>query len=103
VKKGGEFVSTQVVEDLALRTRLVTDVAAVGVPDEFWGAKLVLFYVPQADASESEILTALDRLFAEHLREIERPDKIIPVPWMPKTSIGKIVKRQLVDTYTLGA
>ena len=31
----------------------------------------------------------------EGLRAIERPDKIIPVPWMPKTAIGKIVKREL--------
>jgi len=44
VKKGGEFVSTQLIENLALKNKLVTDVAAVGVADEFWGAKVVLFY-----------------------------------------------------------
>ena len=102
VKKGGEFVSTQLIEDLALRNRLVTDVAAVGVPDEFWGARVVLFYVPQRDASEPEILPEFEKLFTEGLREIERPDKIIPVPWMPKTSIGKIVKYDLLSKYSLG-
>jgi acyl-CoA synthetase (AMP-forming)/AMP-acid ligase II len=102
IKKGGEFVSTQLVEDLGLRNTQVTDVAAVGVADEFWGARLVLFYVPQRDAAEPQILAQFDRLFADGLRPIERPDKFIPVPWMPKTSIGKIVKRDLVDKYTLG-
>lgn len=102
IKKGGEFVSTQLVEDLGLRNGLVTDVAAVGVADEFWGARLVLFYVPDRNAAEPEILAQFDRLFADGLRPIERPDKYIPVPWMPKTSIGKIVKRELVDKYTLG-
>ena len=102
VKKGGEFVSTQQIEDLGLRNQGVTDVAAVGVPDEFWGARVVLFYVPVQGAVEAEILVEFDRLFNEGLRAIERPDKIIPVPWMPKTSIGKIVKRELVDKYTLG-
>lgn len=102
IKKGGEFVSTQLVEDLGLRNGHVTDVAAVGVSDEFWGARVVLFYVPGRDASEAEILSEFDRLFSDGLRSVERPDKIIPVPWMPKTSIGKIVKRELVEKYTLG-
>jgi acyl-CoA synthetase (AMP-forming)/AMP-acid ligase II len=101
VKKGGEFVSTQLIEDLALRNPLVSDVAAVGVSDEFWGAKLVLFYVPQPNATEPEILPEFERLFVDGLREIERPDKIIPVPWMPKTSIGKIVKQELVEKYSV--
>jgi len=101
VKKGGEFVSTQLIEDLALRSTLVTDAAVVAVSDEFWGTLLVLFYVPHADASEQDILAEFGRLFSDGLRDIERPDKIIPVPWMPKTAIGKIVKRELVSKYTL--
>ena len=101
IKKGGEFVSTQLVEDLALRNAQVTDVAVVGAEDEYWGARLVLFYVPAANAAEPEVLAEFDRLFADGLRPIERPDKIIPVPWMPKSSIGKILKRELVEKYTL--
>jgi acyl-coenzyme A synthetase/AMP-(fatty) acid ligase len=61
----------------------------------------VMFYVPAANASEPEALAEFDRLFADGLRPIERPDKIIPVPWMPKSSIGKILKRELVEKYTL--
>jgi acyl-CoA synthetase (AMP-forming)/AMP-acid ligase II len=103
VKKGGEFVSTQMLEDLALKNPHVQEVAAVGVPDEFWGASVVLFYVPQRDdANEAEILPVFDKLFADGLRDIERPDKIVPVPWMPKTSIGKVVKRELLDKYSVG-
>jgi acyl-CoA synthetase (AMP-forming)/AMP-acid ligase II len=103
VKKGGEFVSTQQIEDVGLRNAGVTDVAVVGVPDEYWGARVVLFYVPRENAQEQEILAEFTRAFTENLRAIEHPDKIIPVPWMPKTSIGKIVKRELVEKYTLGA
>lgn len=101
VKKGGEFVSTQLVENLALTNEHIAEVAAVSVPDEFWGARVVLFYVPQRDASEEQIEAAFARIFGEGLREIERPDKIIPVPWMPKTSIGKVKKRELVDKYDI--
>ncbi len=102
LKKGGEFVSTQAIEDLALKNVLVTEVAVVGVPDEFWGSRLALFYVPQKDVAESEILAVFDELFSKGLRDIERPDKIVPVPWMPKTSIGKIKKRDLLDKYSVG-
>jgi long-chain acyl-CoA synthetase len=102
VKKGGEFVSTQLVESLALRCEHVVEAAVVGVPDEFWGAKLVLFYVPQPGVAEPDIDGDLARLFGEGLREVERPDKIVPVPFMPKTSIGKIIKRDLVDKYDIG-
>jgi acyl-CoA synthetase (AMP-forming)/AMP-acid ligase II len=101
VKKGGEFVSTQLIEDVGLGNPGVTDVAVVGVPDEYWGARVVLFYVPRENAQEQDILDAFNRAFGAQLRDIEHPDKIIPVPWMPKTSIGKIVKRELVDKYTI--
>lgn len=101
VKKGGEFVSMQLVENLALQNPHVQDVAAVGVPDDFWGARVVLFYVPNKDVTESDVLPEFERLFSEGLRELERPDKIIPVPWMPKSSIGKILKRELVAKYSL--
>jgi non-ribosomal peptide synthetase component E (peptide arylation enzyme) len=57
--------------------------------------------VPQQNANEPDVLAEFDKLFADGLRAIEWPDKIIPVPWMPKTSIGKIVKRELVDKYTV--
>lgn len=102
VKKGGEFVSTQTIENLALSCGKVTDVAAVGVPDEFWGMRVVLFYVAEREADVPEILAEFNRVFERELRDIERPDKFIPVPWMPKSSIGKILKRELVDTYTIG-
>ena len=69
--------------------------------DEFWGARVVLFYIPKPNANEDEILAEFESAFSKGLREIERPDKIIPVPWMPRTSIGKVIKRELVDKYTL--
>lgn len=103
VKKGGEFVSTQLIEDAALSNKLVTDAAAVSVPDEFWGSRVVLFYVPARDATEEEIAAEFARIFSEGLREIERPDKVIPVPWMPKTSVGKTKKRELVEKYDVHA
>lgn len=101
VKKGGEFISIPLVESEALRCDLVAEVAVVAVEDEFWGRRLVLFYLPQQGADEKEILSQLESTFSSTLRKIERPDKVIPVPWMPKTSVGKVVKRDLLEKYTI--
>jgi hypothetical protein len=55
--------------------------------DEFWGARVVLFYIPKPNANEDEILAEFESAFSKGLREIERPDKIIPVPSLTFTQI----------------
>jgi acyl-CoA synthetase (AMP-forming)/AMP-acid ligase II len=101
IKKGGEFVSLATIENHVLACPHIADAAAVGVPDDAWGNKIVLFYVPKAGADEDVITTALTEIFATQMRRIEHPDRIVPTPWFPKTSIGKTVKHQLVERYTL--
>ncbi len=101
VKKGGEFVSLAAIENLALGTPGIADAAAVAVPDEYWGNRLVLFYVPTGGADPDGTEAALARNFDDHLRKVERPDRLIAVPWLPKTAIGKTRKAELVARYTI--
>lgn len=101
IKKGGEFVPLLMIEDIALRQPGILDAAAVAVPDDFWGNKIVLFYVPRPDHELEDIELKLGADFGAQLRKIEHPDKLIPVPRMPKTSIGKTIKRDLVKRYTI--
>lgn len=101
IKKGGEFVSLASLENHVLSCPNVVDAAAVGVPDDAWGNRIVLFYVPKPGADGDMVEAELAEIFAAQLRRIEHPDKIVPVPWFPKTSIGKTVKHKLVERYTL--
>ena len=101
VKKGGEFVSLGLIENLALSLPEVAEASTVAVPDDYWGNKIVLFYVPAAGTGIDQVDGAAQSLFAAHLRKIEFPDKLIAVPWLPKTAIGKTIKRDLVARYTL--
>lgn len=101
VKKGGEFVSLGLIENLALSLPQVAEASVVAVPDDYWGNKIVLFYVPAAGIGIDETEDAAKTVFAATLRKIEIPDKIVAVPWFPKTSIGKTVKRDLIARYTL--
>jgi acyl-CoA synthetase (AMP-forming)/AMP-acid ligase II len=99
VKKGGEFISLPMIENVALRCTEIADAAAAAVPDEYWGSRLVLFYSPRQGASMEHVEGRLKDLLVDGLRKIEQPDKLIAVPWMPKTSIGKIIRRELVERY----
>lgn len=104
IKRGGEFISIQQIECIALQCNLISDAAVVSTPEEFWGNKLTLFYVPAPGISaehEPEILFELSALFNEQLKHLEIPEKIIPVPWLPKTPIGKTIKRALAEKYTI--
>lgn len=101
VKRGGEFVALPLIENLALRHAGVASAAAVAVPDEYWGNKIVLFYVARPDADFDSVRQQLEAELRASLRKIEVPDKFIPVPRMPTTSIGKTRKSELLSTYTV--
>jgi fatty-acyl-CoA synthase len=101
VKRSGEFVSLQLIENLALRNGNIQEAAVVAVPDEFWGSKIILFYVPVTGANIEGIAADLDASFRSELRSIEFPTKVIPVLELPKTSIGKTIKRELINRYTI--
>ena len=101
VKKGGEFISLSLLENLSLRIAGVSEVAAVAVQDEYWGNRVVLFYVAINVDNIKEVEDAINAEYQKCLRKIELPDKLIPVPVMPKTSVGKILKRDLIVRYTI--
>ncbi len=101
IKKGGEFISLASIEEAAMRQSNLSNAAAVAVPDEFWGNKTVLFYVTKPNADHDEVRRALEDDLRSSLRKIEMPDKLIAIPKMPTTSIGKALKKDLVDLYTI--
>ena len=64
---------------------------------EFWGNKIILFYVPKT--KKDGIRLKLNNYARDCLGSIEQPDEYIEVDKMPKTSIGKIIKKDLVKLY----
>ena len=92
IKSWGFRVSSQEIEEAALRVPGVISAAAVGVPDEIAGEAIVLFVVRRDDALLPEdVLTALRGTLAKHMV----PHQVRIVSELPLNANGKLVKSRL--------
>ncbi|MDC3396851.1 acyl--CoA ligase [Candidatus Pelagibacter sp.] len=101
IKVGGELISLTIVENLVYKSNFVSDCAAVGKPSLISGEELILFIVFKKRKNINSEIIKLSRYLKKTLRKIELPKKIIPISEMPKTKSGKIIKKKLIDLYTL--
>src|SRR5260370_539128 len=87
----GRKVGPAEVEDALLEHPSVAEAAVIGVPDDLKGEAIVAFVVLKKDAVFDA--AALSKQVAESLGPAFRPKSIHPVPILPKTQSGKIVRR----------
>lgn len=90
---GGENVYPQEVEQCILRHPLVTEVAVIGAPDDYWGEVVIAFIV--CNHQKKGILEEVESLCMTHLGRYKMPKKIIFIDELPKTIVGKIDKQAL--------
>ncbi len=83
------------VEDVMATHPAVLEVAAVGVPDEHSGEVVKLFVVKKADVSKED-LVAFAR---KHLVGYKVPKQVEFREQLPKTNVGKILRRALRDEH----
>ena len=90
---GGENVSPVDIESCLSLHPAVSEVAVVGLPDERWG-KIVVAFVQRASAVTAE---ELDRhCKVSGLANFKRPRRYEFVKAIPKSPVGKLLRRQLV-------
>lgn len=90
---GGENVSPVEVESCLSLHPKVGEVAVVGLPDERWGKVVTAFIVPRAEVSPE----ALDRHCRDSgLANFKRPRRFMFVREIPKSPVGKLLRRKLV-------
>src|SRR5262245_14793780 len=108
IKTGGEWVSSLELEDIISQHDAVLEVAVIGIKDEKWGTRplAMVIRVPKAGTpvSEDDIKTHAKR-YADKgvISKYGIPERIIFVNEIPKTSVGKIDKKALRQTYGDGA
>ena len=96
IKSGGEWISSVDLENALMTHDAVYEAAVIAVPHEKWQERPVACVVLQEGYDEShkeELLTYLSRQFAKWWL----PDDIIFMEEIPKTSVGKFLKRALRD------
>jgi long-chain acyl-CoA synthetase len=90
INRGGSKVFPDHVEEVLRLSPHVRDAAVVGVPDERLGEVPVAFVVGDADPAE------LDALCREHLVAYKVPVAFHRVDALPRSEVGKILRRELV-------
>jgi fatty-acyl-CoA synthase len=104
VKTGGEWVSSLQIEDLIMHCAGVAEAAVIGVKDEKWGERpmaLVVRDTSSAEAvGEAAIKTHL-KVFADRgvISKYGIPEKILFIDSLPRTSVGKVDKKELRKKY----
>jgi 2-furoate---CoA ligase len=90
---GGENVSPVEIESCLSLHPAVSEVAVVGLPDARWG-KIVAAFIKRRAAVEHAALDAFCR--TSGLANFKRPRRYVFVEAIPKSPVGKLLRRQLV-------
>lgn len=90
---GGENISPTDIESLLSTHPAVDEVAVVGLPDPRWGQKVAAFIKLKAAVTTDE-LDAYCR--ASDLPNYKRPREYVFVDELPKSAVGKILRRLIV-------
>jgi fatty-acyl-CoA synthase len=104
IKTGGEWVSSLQIEDLISQCPGVAEAAVIGVKDDRWGERpLALVVKRETDADKVDELVVKNHLkvFADKgvISKYGIPEKILFIAGIPKTSVGKINKKELRERY----
>jgi len=102
IKTGGEWVSSLQIEDLITQCPGVAEAAVIGVKDDRWGERpLALAVKSGGDDLTDETVKSHLKQFADRgvISKYGIPEKILFVDSFPKTSVGKINKKELREQY----
>jgi fatty-acyl-CoA synthase len=104
IKSGGEWISSLDLENLMSQHEAVLESAAIGVPDEKWGERplMVVTLKPEyKDKVNAEDFIQFMQKFAAKgkLPKYGVPDRYEFVAQIPKTSVGKLDKKELRKHY----
>ena len=97
IKTRGEKVSPIEVENSIYKLNGIKEVAVIGIPDTFLGESIVAFVTTHdlVEINEKDI----QRQCMANLEPFMIPQKIVFLPEMPKSSNGKIDKKELKNNY----
>ena len=98
IKTGGEWVSSLDMEDVLSQVEGVAESAVIGLPDDRWGERphALIVQKPGYSLTVEGIKAGLKAKVEQgELHKWYVPDRILFVPEIPKTSVGKIDKKKI--------
>ena len=96
IKRGGEMISPEEVEQVLMAHPQVDDAAIIGVPDLEWGEEVRALVVRRSEqVSPSDLMEHC----SQHLASFKRPRSVVFVDQLPRNVMGKVMKRDLREEY----
>ena len=99
IKSGGEWISSQELENAIMAHDDVVEATVVGVPHERWQERPVAFVVAREGVGEGPLADDIEDLLADQYPEWWLPDDVVYVDSVPKTATGKFDKERLREEY----
>lgn len=98
IKRGGEMISPEEIEQIIYGHKNISEVAVIGLPDEQWG-EVVVAVIALKDGDIADKNEIFD-FFKDNLSGYKRPQQIIFLDKLPRNSMGKILKKDLREMYS---
>ena len=96
IKRGGEMISPEEVEQVLRSHPELDDAAVIGVPDVEWGEEVRAVVVGRADRVTEEQIIEYCR---DRLAGFKRPRSVVFIDELPRNAMGKVLKRDLREEY----
>ena len=97
IKSGGEWISSIDLENAIMGHPEVLEAAVVGVPHEKWQERPLALVVTKDKKQIPR--QEIEELLGEKFSKWQIPDQILFIDEIPKTSVGKFNKKEIVKIY----
>ncbi|QPQ34446.1 class I adenylate-forming enzyme family protein [Lysinibacillus sp. JNUCC-52] len=97
--RGGENIAPQEIENVLIAHPEISDAAVIGVPSVEWGEEILAVIIP-SNALAPPAIADITAYCRERLASFKCPRIIEFATELPRTSSGKLLKRDLRDQYT---
>jgi fatty-acyl-CoA synthase len=104
IKSGGEWISSLDLENLMSQHEAVLESAAIGIPDEKWGERPLMIVTLKPEYKGKATAAEFKKFMQKFAEEGKLPKYGVPdlyefVDEIPKTSVGKLDKKELRKSY----
>ncbi|HEY0575705.1 MAG TPA: AMP-binding protein [Pseudonocardia sp.] len=96
INSGGENIYPDEIEAVLARCPDIDDVCVVGLTDERWGQAVTAFVVPAPRLAPPAAAEKALAFAKEALPSLKRPKRVIAVDAIPRSGVGKTLRRRLV-------
>lgn len=97
IKRGGEYISPEELENVIVTHPKIEDVAVIGLYDEEWGElpKAICVLKKGQACDDNEIM----EYCRTRLASFKRPRAVVFVDELPRNAMGKVIKKELREKY----